>query len=132
MTTQVKKHLDYLKLLTSTHVKQRRQLISTISDEQLSVLSEAIFNVLKGVCPLSNVNKNKLSKNKTILRKLVDPKLNRNFKKSILKKVQNLIPELLRPVIQYFAHNGKGSGNGPTRKVHKIDGNLREKGAKSE
>lgn len=81
MTTQVKKHLDYLKLLTSTHVKQRRQLINTISDEQLSVLSEAIFNVLKGVCPLSNVNKNKLSKNKTILRKLVDPKLNRKFKK---------------------------------------------------
>lgn len=132
MTTQVKKHLDYLKLLTSTHVKQRRQLINTISDEQLSVLSEAIFNVLKGVCPLSNVNKNKLSKNKTILRKLVDPKLSRKFKKSILKKVQNLIPELLRPVIQYFAHNGKGSGNGPTRKVHQIDGNLREKGAKSE
>ena len=96
------------------------------------MLSEAIFNVLKGVCPLSNVNKNKLSKNKTILRKLVDPKLSRKFKKSILKKVQNLIPELLRPVIQYFAHNGKGSGNGPTRKVHKIDGNLREKGAKSE
>lgn len=81
MTTQVKKHLDYLKLLTSTHVKQRRQLINTISDEQLSVLSEAILNVLKGVCPLSNVNKNKLSKNKTILRKLVDPKLIRIFKK---------------------------------------------------
>lgn len=89
MTTRVKKHLDYLKLLTSTHVKQTRQLINTISDEQLSVLSEAILNVLKGVCPLSNVNKNKLSKNKTILRKLVDPKLNRKFKKSILKKVQN-------------------------------------------
>lgn len=132
MTAKVKKHLDYLKLLTSTHVKQRRELINTISNEQLSVLTEAIFNVLKGVCSLSNINKNRLCKNKTSLRKLVDPKVSRKCKKTILKQIQNLIPELLRTVIRYFSNDGKGSDNGSTRKIHKIDGNLREEIAKSE
>lgn len=73
MTAKVEKAFRlqmYLKILTSTYVKQRRKLINTISDEQLSVLSKAIFNVLKEMCPLLNVNKSRLCKNKTILRKL--------------------------------------------------------------
>lgn len=51
------------------------------------MLLEVIFNVLKGVCLLFNVNKNKFSKNKMILWKLVDLKFSRKFKKLIFKKV---------------------------------------------
>lgn len=132
MTSKVKKHLDFLRLLSSSHVKQRRQLINTVSDEQLSVLTEAVYNVLKGVCPLSNINKNKLSKDRTILRKFTDPKLGKRLKITILKKNHNLLPELLRPVIKYIALNGERSSNGSNREIQKTDGELRKGDEESE
>lgn len=46
---------------------------------------EVIFNVLKGVCLLFNVNKNRFCKNKMSLWKLVDLKVSRKCKKIILK-----------------------------------------------
>lgn len=132
MTSKVKKHLDFLRLLSSSHVKQRRQLINTVSDEQLSVLTEAVYNVLKGVCPLSHINKNKLSKDRTILRKFTDPKLSKRLKITILKKNHNLLPELLRPVIKYIAQNGERSSNGSNREIQKTDGELRKGDEESE
>jgi hypothetical protein len=126
MTTKVKKHLDFLRLLCSSHIKQRRQLINTVSEEQLSVLTEAVYNVLKGVCPLSNADKNKLSKNKTLLRKFSDPKLSKRLKITILKKIQNLMPELLRPVIRYITHDGEGSSNGSKGEIQKTNRKLQK------
>lgn len=124
MTAKVRKHLDFLRLLISSHVKQRRQLINTASDEQLSVLTEAVYNVLKGVCPLSDKDKNNLSKNKKILRKFTDPKLSKRLKSTILRKIHHLIPGLLRPVIRYIMQNGEGSSNGSHRKIQKTYGNV--------
>lgn len=124
MTAKVRKHLDFLRLLISSHVRQRRQLINTVSDEQLSVLIEAVYNVLQGVCPLSNKDKNNLSKNKKILRKFTDPKLSKRLKSTILRKIHHLIPVLLQPVIRYITQNGEGSSNGSHRKIQKTDGNV--------
>ena len=124
MTAKVKKHLDFLRLLSSSHVKQRKQLINTISDEQLSVLTEAVYNVLKGVCVLSNADKKKLSQNKTILRLFADQKLGKRLKITLLKKNHKVIPELLRPVIKYITLNGEGSSNGSQRKIQKTEGKL--------
>lgn len=72
MTSSVQKHLYFLKLLATTHKKQRIQLLHTIS--QLDVLVETVYNILNGVCPLTKNEEQSLKNHIKLLRKDVDNK----------------------------------------------------------
>lgn len=69
MTSSVQKHLDFLKLLATTHNKQRIQLLHTISGSQLDVLVETVYNILNGVCPLTEKEEQSLKKTQNIAEK---------------------------------------------------------------
>lgn len=71
MTSSVQKHIDFLKLLATTHKKQRIQLLHTISGSQLDVLVETVYNILNGVCPLTKTEEQSLKNTKHCLEKLL-------------------------------------------------------------
>lgn len=103
MTSSVQKHIDFLKLLATTHKKQRIQLLHTISGSQLDVLVETVYNILNGVCPLTKTEEQSLKKHKTLLRKVVDKKLSNRIKQKIFLRIQRIIPTFLSSVLRYLS-----------------------------
>lgn len=69
MTSSVQKHIDFLKLLATTHKKQRIPLLHTISGSQLDVLVETVYNILNGVCPLTKTEEQSFKKTQNIAEK---------------------------------------------------------------
>jgi hypothetical protein len=63
-------HLPYLTLLARTHVKQRKLILESSTNKQLSVICEIIFNFLNGVIPVEPEEIKNFAKNRNILRKL--------------------------------------------------------------
>lgn len=106
MTASVKKHREFLRLLTTTHKIQRVHMLQTISNNQFNILVEIVYNILHGICPLTKDEEVKLKKYKTLLRKLKEKKLAKRIKKNILLQIQQIVPTLLSSVQRYFSCNG--------------------------
>lgn len=126
MTSSLKRHLDFIKLLALTHKTQRVQLLRTIDNQQFDILLEITFNILNGVCPLTKKEEINLRRNKASLRKLVDNKIAKRIKKQILLNIQRLLPILLSPVIRYFSQDGKGGNVSSEREISEVIGKSQE------
>lgn len=81
MSSSIKDHLDFLRLLAITHKKQRLQLLRTINNSQFDILIEVVYNILKGVCSLTKEEEVKKQQQRTRLRQLIDKKVNKRVKK---------------------------------------------------
>lgn len=64
MSSSIKDHLDFLRLLAITHKKQRLQLLRTINNSQFDILIEVVYNILKGACSLTKEEEVKIKKTK--------------------------------------------------------------------
>lgn len=67
-----KKCIAFLHALCHADVQQRNGLLRTADKNLIRCICECALNILKGRVGLKNKEKNKLSKHKQILRKLVD------------------------------------------------------------
>jgi hypothetical protein len=96
----IKKYLPLFQLLTEISEVQRLSILNTLTDQQVHAILEAIYNVLKGVCPMKYQDKKTLSEYKWIIRRLVSSELSTKQRKRMLKKYQAIIPILLKPVVK--------------------------------
>lgn len=99
---KVEKHLTLLEFLAYSTIEQRKVLIKALTEEQLKVVLEAIYNVLFGTCPIEKALKKKLSSNKTVIRRMVSKDLTPKQQQRLLKKHSDLLPFLLKPVVEMF------------------------------
>jgi hypothetical protein len=120
MTTSVKKHREFLRLLMTTHKVQRMHMLQTISNDQFNILVEIVYNILHGICPLNKDEEVKIKKYKTLLRKLIEKNLPKRVKKNILLQIQQIVPTLLSSVQRYFSHNGCRGCISSERKIPEI------------
>lgn len=133
MSSSIKDHLDFLRLLAITHKKQRLQLLRTINNSQFDILIEVVYHILKGVCSLTKEEEVKIKKKqRTFLRQFIDKKVNKRVKKDILIRIQSLIPTLLSSVKRYLINNGKRGRTSSERKILEIAGRSRDDSKKSE
>lgn len=70
MSSFLKDHLDFLRLLASTHRSQRLQLLHTIDNGQFDILIEVVYNILQGVCSLTKDEEEKTEKTQTTVTKI--------------------------------------------------------------
>ena len=97
----VHKHLPLFKLLVQATGEQRAVLLHTLSETQLKALLEAIYNVLKGTCPVRNQDNAKLHEHRRVICHLVSKELTRQQQIRLLKKYLTLLPLVLTPVIRF-------------------------------
>lgn len=65
------KHIDFLNLLGATrHKKKRSLLIDYANKEQLDAIAECVQNILHGIVPLSDLQKQKLIRYRNTMRAL--------------------------------------------------------------
>lgn len=97
---KVHNYLPLFQLLVHSTVEQRAALMKTLTPLQLRAVLEAIYNVLKGTCPIRDKNKKKLERYKSIIRRLVSKELSRPQQQRLLYKHRNVLPLILTPVIE--------------------------------
>jgi hypothetical protein len=84
MSGHIEQEVDYLRLLLHTNPIQQKSLISTITSEQVDLLSEIFHNFL--TLPLSSEENAFIQKRKPIIRKLSDISKSQRFRKRLLIK----------------------------------------------
>ena len=72
MSRAVKDNLDFLRVLSKCSPRQRKAILQTADNQLLKALCECILNVLKETVPISNSEKQQLSRHKKTLIALVD------------------------------------------------------------
>ena len=98
----VRKHLTLFELLVHSPDIQRQALLKTLTDTQSKAVAEAIYNVLKGTCHISDKDKKNLNRYKSVIRRLVSSELTQKQRHRLLIKYRHLLPSLLKPVIEMF------------------------------
>lgn len=100
MTKQKKKNLKkqyhFLRILAHSHPAQKRALVQTANNDQISSLCEVCVNILNGNIP---VNVRKLRKYKNILRLLSNKRESTQKKKRILVNQSGGFLPLIAPAI---------------------------------
>jgi hypothetical protein len=92
-----------LRVLKSACPKLRKGITSNCDKGFVNDISECILNVLKGNIKLTDCNKRKLKKYKTVLRTLVDKSRDLSTKKRLIQKGGFLLP-LLTAVLPILAN----------------------------
>lgn len=101
----VAKYLPLFQLLVETLSEQRSAILKTLSTQQLRAVLEAIYNVLKGTCPLNDKDKKLLYNYRTSIRRLVSKRLTRKQQRRLLKKYGDILPALLKPVVEFLRND---------------------------
>lgn len=99
MVGRVKTHLDLLKALHTLKPKYCKALLNVCSEDEINCICECIYNILNGKIPLENKDKSKLSKHKTVLRKLVSKGKNNPRKRTIVQKGGAFLPIILGTIL---------------------------------
>lgn len=96
----VKKHLPILKLLQSAKPKLRKSIVANCELDFINTLVECVFNSVNGNIPLTEAEKQKLKKFKTLLRKILKTKGGLCQKrKLIVQSGGGFLPVLLQPIV---------------------------------
>lgn len=86
----------YLQFLSLCDESQRSAIIKTSTSDQLKAIMEIIYNLLHGTIPLARRYKIILSRYKDTIRKLTERQLAVGKRKTLLKKLQSVIPIIIR------------------------------------
>ena len=98
MSKRISRHAPLLRHLCKAKPNTIRSVIKTGDKDLINVFSECALNVLKGVVPLTKVQRIKLSRHKKCLRDLVNRKTSNQKKKKILQR-GGFLGALLPPII---------------------------------
>jgi len=93
----------FIKFLLDIPKQQLLRFLKIITKEQLQVIIEIIYNVVQGVCTISETNKSVLSKQKNIIRKLVSKRTTHLQRKKLLVKIHTILPIVLQAYINYVS-----------------------------
>lgn len=91
----------FIQFLLTCSFKQFVYILKTLTKDQLQVITEIIFNVARGVCPISDENKMVLAKRKRLIREVVLPRLTHEQRRRRLLKIKKLLPIFLEACLQY-------------------------------
>ena len=90
MKQDEKKHL--ILFLMDLPKQQFAHLLKIITKEQLQAIIEIIYNVVQGVCTISEANTSILSNHKHLIRRLITKRSTLSQRKKLLLKIRNILP----------------------------------------
>ena len=103
MSKVIRDNLGFIQLLIkSPSIKQLKDLLRNITDDQLKALCEISVNVLYGNIPLSKKTKERLKPYKTFLSHLSDNKKSRKRKRLQLHTKLPALQLLLKAVLPFL------------------------------
>lgn len=98
----MKTHAAFIKFLHNSTVKQRKAILSNLTDKEINLLSEIALNIFKGVLPHRENYVKTLKPYKLIIARLAHKSESGAQKKKLLLQNVKVVPKLLRPVLKYL------------------------------
>lgn len=95
--------LHLIEFLIKSTPHQRMQLVKTLKKEELKLIIEIIFDVVNGVCPISETSKKVLLPYKGFIRQVIADGLRANPRRSILIKLRTIILVFLQAYVQFVS-----------------------------
>lgn len=99
----MKDKIHFAQFLLTVNQKEMRQIIKFLSKEKLQWVIEILYNVVQGVCPITDLDKKLLSKKKSIIRQLFSKQITLNRRKLLLVKLSPLLPIFLKICLKYVS-----------------------------
>jgi len=93
----------FIIFLNDTSDQQLSRILKILTKEQLQTIIEIIYNVLHGVCTISDINKSILNKNKYLIRRLVAKRSTLTERKKLLFKSRKILPIFFQAYINYVS-----------------------------
>lgn len=92
---------SFIQFLLICSTEQITYILKTLTTNQLQVILEILYNVIKGVCPISKKNKTALMQRKRLIREVLRPDLTLNQRRRQLQKLKKELPIFLEACIHY-------------------------------
>lgn len=105
MPQRVITHKHLLKALHALKPKYRKALLQVCEDQEINIICECIYNILKGKIPLKENERDVLAKYKNVLRKLVAKSNTKLRKNVIIQKGGAFLPIVLGAVLNALVNN---------------------------
>lgn len=90
-----------LKFLTVCDKNQRNIILRTLTDQQLQILVEIIYNLVKGGFHISKKYRDALSLKKTNIRSVIEESISKRLRRKRLLKISEVIPIILQAFFKY-------------------------------
>lgn len=98
MSDLINRQASFLRLLLTTSIKQRLDLIKNIQSSQMKAIVQIVYNVLVGNRILPSKDINKMKKHKVAIRRFVSKGLSLEKRKRLLVKYFKCIVLLLKVI----------------------------------
>lgn len=85
-----------VQFLLSCTIHQFDHVLKTLNRDQLQIIIDIIYNVVQGICKVSDDDKTKLKKKKTLIREVLLPRLTLVQRKRKLFSIRKLLPIILK------------------------------------
>jgi len=92
---------SFVHFLTICTPQQFEYILKTLTKDQLQVIVEILFNVVQGICPISDKNKTLLVTRKQLIREVLMSQLTTVQRRQRLQKIKKLLPIFLKACLQY-------------------------------
>ena len=102
MVEQIRQQRHFLRLILQTTSAQRKALLQTITKQQLRVLSQIAYNILKFKIRLTPLEKSRLKRQRRLVYLLADRKAGYSQKKEAILDKQRLIYTLVKIASVYL------------------------------
>jgi len=104
MMERIKSNYHALQVLRSAQPKLRKAIILNGNRELLNSISECVLNVLQGILKLSECATRKLSKHRSVLRKVADKRVSSSAKNRLINQRGGFLVLLLAAVLPTVAN----------------------------
>ena len=102
MVEQIRQQRHFLRLILQTTSAQRKALLQTITKQQLRVLSQIAYNILKFKIRLTPLEKSRLKRQRRLVYLLANRKVGYQQKKAAIRDKQRLIYTLVKIASVYL------------------------------
>lgn len=97
--------------LASSRKQQVMYILKTLSKDQLRIILEIFYNITNGIISISTKDKIKISKYKSIVRKILGSDLKWGSRKKLLWKIKHLVPIIILNYSKHVQRAGVNSDN---------------------
>jgi len=96
-----KTNRHFLQFISTADVQQVKLILKSLTTRQLQILIEIVFNIVKGVIPISDTVKKTLSKQTSSIRLLILDGISPKLRQKRLVKIVDILPLMIKQYFQY-------------------------------
>ena len=102
MATKVEKYIHLINSLNNSTVEKIRPVLEHVGGEVIKLFCEMVYNILKGIVPITDKEMGRFRKLKHVFKKLTLKSVSIKKKRQIIIENIKSLKSIITPVLRYF------------------------------